>query len=408
MLSLYKNDEVISMDYITTYKKIHFTPLSPNPNDILIEDIAHALSLMCRANGHFPTFHSVAQHCIECCNEAKARGLSDRIALACLLHDASEAYLADITRPVKKSLPNYKQIEDHLLEVIFKKYLGTLTNIEKSYVKEIDNTLLYYEFYHFMDEELLEKSKITSSPDFSERSFKEVENEYLKLFHSFHIEEPVIEGVLFDMDGVLLDSEKLYTRFWREACIFYGYPMTMEQALGMRSLNHTLGQKQLELYFGEGVPYPDIRTKRIELMDNYIKEHGVEAKPGVKNLLKFLKEHHIKTSVATSSPYHRAIDCLSFVHLDQYFDAIVCGDMVKHGKPEPDIYLTAAKSLNLKPAHCIAVEDSATGLLAAKRAGCYPVMVPDLDQPSEETNQLLFEKSDRIDDIISLLKNLLS
>lgn len=395
------------MNYITTYNKIHFTPLSPNPDDILIEDIAHALSLLCRANGHFPTFHSVAQHCIECYMEAKMRGLSERVALACLLHDASEAYLADITRPVKKNLEDYKQIENRLLDAIFKKYLGGLTNIEAEQVKEIDNTLLYYEFYHFMEEELLEKPPIASSPDFRERSFKEVENEYLELFYSFSIEKPVIQGVLFDMDGVLLDSEKLYTRFWREACEFYGYPMTMEQALGMRSLNHVLGKKQLESYFGEGVPYPDIRQKRIELMDNYIKQHGVEAKPGVKELLKFLKENHIKTAVATSSPYYRAMDCLSIVHFDQYFDEVIGGDMIKHGKPEPDIYLTAAKSLDLEPAHCIAVEDSATGLLAAKRAGCYPVMVPDLDQPTEETKKLLFEKCNRIDEIIVLIKRLL-
>ena len=91
-------------DYITTFSKIHFTPLAPRREDIIIEDIAHALSLMTRANGHFPEFYSVAQHCMDCAMVAEAECLSIREQLACLLHDASEAYLSDITRPVKANL----------------------------------------------------------------------------------------------------------------------------------------------------------------------------------------------------------------------------------------------------------------------------------------------------------------
>lgn len=87
--------------YITTYSKIHFTPLAPKKSQILIEDIVHAQSLMTRANGHFPEFYSVAQHSIACGREAIARGYSGRLVLACLIHDGSEAYLSDITRPVK-------------------------------------------------------------------------------------------------------------------------------------------------------------------------------------------------------------------------------------------------------------------------------------------------------------------
>ena len=170
------------MDYITTYKKVHFTPLDPRPEDILIEDIAHALSLMSRANGHFPSFHSVAQHCIECCQEALERGLGNRVARACLLHDASEAYLADITRPVKQHLPRYRSIENGLLRAIYEKYLNGITPEEQKLIKEIDDTLLYYEFYHFMGEELSEKPPITRIPDFPELPFKAVEKQYLELF----------------------------------------------------------------------------------------------------------------------------------------------------------------------------------------------------------------------------------
>ena len=95
-------------DYIRTYIEIRFFPLSHKKEDIRIEDIDHALSLMVRANGHFPEFYSVAQHCIACCKESIGYGYSPKIALACLLHDAAEAYMADVTRPIKKHLEVYK------------------------------------------------------------------------------------------------------------------------------------------------------------------------------------------------------------------------------------------------------------------------------------------------------------
>lgn len=95
-------------DYIRTYIEIRFFPLSHKKEDIRIEDIDHALSLMVRANGHFPEFYSVAQHCIACCKESIGCGYSPKIALACLLHDAAEAYMADVTRPIKKHLEVYK------------------------------------------------------------------------------------------------------------------------------------------------------------------------------------------------------------------------------------------------------------------------------------------------------------
>ena len=113
-------------DYITTWSGIHFTPLEPKKEEIRAEDIAHALSLMTRANGHFPEFYSVAQHCIHCCEEAGARSYSARVQAACLLHDGSEAYLADITRPVKKHLPGYLSIEEVLQSAKYVEFLEVL------------------------------------------------------------------------------------------------------------------------------------------------------------------------------------------------------------------------------------------------------------------------------------------
>lgn len=173
-----------TLSYITTYSKIHFTPTEPNEEDIKMEDIAHALSLLCRANGHFKTFFSVAQHSLNCAVEAKSRGCSDKVQLACLLHDASEAYLSDITRPVKKELPIYRRIEEKLQNMIWNKFLtDPLTDKEIKQVFEIDDAMLYFEFEHYMQESVLDYIPvIKSQPEFDNRSFESVEGKFLKTF----------------------------------------------------------------------------------------------------------------------------------------------------------------------------------------------------------------------------------
>ena len=210
------------------------------------------------------------------------------------------------------------------------------------------------------------------------------------------IDKQQIKGILFDMDGLILDTEKLYCRFWQEAARILGYPMTMEQALGMRSLNRHAGEMKLKSYFGEGISYTEVREKRIELMDAFVEKEGVTTKPGIWELLAFLQEKQIRTAIATSSPIKRTKKYLSSVHLENEFDAIVCGYMVEHGKPEPDIYVYAAGQLGLEPANCIVLEDSPAGILAAYRAGCMPVMIPDLDEPDEETQKLLFAQAESL------------
>ena len=167
---------------MTTYTKKKFDPLSPDISLICKEDIAHALSMMTRANGHFPQFHSVAQHCINCCAEAEARGLSDVICFSCLLHDASEAYIADIIRPVKPYIAGYTDIEKRLQETVYRKFIGrTLTTLEEAQVKLIDNVLLYHEFTHFMGEEAGEKGQMLSEPDFGLKDMGCVEKRFLEL-----------------------------------------------------------------------------------------------------------------------------------------------------------------------------------------------------------------------------------
>ena len=172
-------------DCITTYTSRHIDPVNPDPDMICIEDIAHALSLICRGNGHVQTFFSVGQHCINCAREALARGCSDRMALACLLHDASECYLSDVPRPFKKTLAGYKRQEESLLNLIYEKYLGNLlTQEEKKQLKEIDDDMLWFDLTYLLNEtQTTKKPLVHISIDYKVHPFEYTEKEYLELFH---------------------------------------------------------------------------------------------------------------------------------------------------------------------------------------------------------------------------------
>ena len=216
-------------------------------------------------------------------------------------------------------------------------------------------------------------------------------------------EKSPVWGVLFDVDGVILDTECLYSRFWMEACHFYGFPMTKAQSLQMRSLNKTVGQEKLRALFGPAADYTTIRQKRIELMDAFVEKEGVAAKPGIYTLLDALDERGIPCAITSSSPQQRLESYLTPLNLYHRFVKVISGYDVPRGKPEPDIYLRGAAELGLPPETCLALEDSPAGILSAYRAGCLPVLIPDQDTPGQDTLSLLYAKADTLTDVISLL-----
>lgn len=169
---------------ITTYTGAHFAPTEPDAKEIRIQDIAHALSLLCRGNGHVKQFFSVGQHCLHCAREAQARGWGERVALACLLHDASEAYLSDVPRPFKASMPEYRVLEARLLELIYQKYLGSaLSEEEQDQVKQIDDDMLYYDLKELLhDTPECPEPKMKSWFSYEVLPFEQVEAEYLRVF----------------------------------------------------------------------------------------------------------------------------------------------------------------------------------------------------------------------------------
>ena len=172
------------MSEIMTHSHKMFDPLHPDATLIDIADIAHALSMLCRANGHFKSFYSVGQHCINCAKEAKMRGYSEFVQLACLLHDASEAYLSDVTRPVKAELPRYVEIEEPLQDCIWGKFLNRpLTQEEYDQVFEIDDAILAHEFIHLMGAAIFDPTPaIASEPEFAFTGFNQCQQDFLAIF----------------------------------------------------------------------------------------------------------------------------------------------------------------------------------------------------------------------------------
>lgn len=215
----------------------------------------------------------------------------------------------------------------------------------------------------------------------------------------------MIKAVIFDMDGLMIDTERLLAKYWLEAAHFYGYAMSREQALGIRSLAAKYAIPKLQKELGEDFDYYKVRTMRIQLMNQHIEAYGLEEKPGLGVLLDYLKEKHYMTAVATATDLERTTRYLGSLDRIRYFDQIVCGPMVENGKPAPDIYLEAAARLHADPSECMVLEDSPNGILSAYRAGMHPVMVPDLSEPDEGTRKLLYRCVNHLAEVIPLLEN---
>jgi len=168
---------------MTTYTGKCFDPMEMVPGDAEIEDIAHSLSLLCRGGGHLKYFYTVAQHCLNCANEAAARGWTQRLVLACLLHDASEAYISDIIRPVKRHLTNYLETEDAIMSVILKRFgLDDLSDEENRMWKQVDDEMLENELKLMLaGYEDSVPPKLSSVPDLEEHPHAETEQRFLEL-----------------------------------------------------------------------------------------------------------------------------------------------------------------------------------------------------------------------------------
>lgn len=216
----------------------------------------------------------------------------------------------------------------------------------------------------------------------------------------------MINAVIFDMDGLLINTEKYLFRFWKQAAAEAGYDLSDEQLLGIRSLAAEFAIPRFREIMGAGFDYTAIRNRRKELMSGHLEQNGVEKKPGVEILLQWLTEHGYKKAVATATDMERTRKYLSEIGILEQFDQIVCAPSVPHGKPMPDVYLHACAQIGERPENCVALEDSDNGALSAYRAGCKVIMVPDLAEPLPETEEFLTGVAENLEAVIPLLQKL--
>lgn len=216
----------------------------------------------------------------------------------------------------------------------------------------------------------------------------------------------MINAVIFDMDGLLIDTEKYLFRYWKQAAAEAGYQLEKEQLLGMRSLAKEFAEPKFKELFGEAFDYKAIRERRKELMRIHLEQNGIEKKPGVETLLSWLSQKGWKKAVATATEKDRAEKYLKEIGIYGMFDKIVCAPDVPHGKPMPDVYLHACAQIGEAPENCVALEDSDNGALSAYRAGCRVIMVPDLADPLPETRTFLTGVADNLAEVIPLLEKL--
>lgn len=213
----------------------------------------------------------------------------------------------------------------------------------------------------------------------------------------------MIRGVIFDMDGLMTDTERLFLRLWCEIMTERGYPEYRDVVVHCIGQNHAATRAYVREKLGAEFDYMSILREVGRRSEIFCKANGVPVKPGLYELLDALDCWKIPYAVATSTLQDNARRRLENIGVLDRLHGLVTGDMVTVGKPEPEIFLRAAEILGLPPEQCLVLEDSPHGILAAHRAGCLPVMIPDLKEPDAETEKLLYARCNCLAEVAALL-----
>jgi HAD superfamily hydrolase (TIGR01509 family) len=213
-------------------------------------------------------------------------------------------------------------------------------------------------------------------------------------------------AVIFDMDGLMLDTERMVMITCRRAAADFGYMISDE--IYLQVIGRTV-EDTCRIFcgaLGEAFPFDEVRKRRLEYTEEYICHSGLPKKPGLIEVLDSLQSCSVPKAVATSTGREEACNRLRTAELFHYFDVLVGGDEVVHGKPAPDLFLLAADCLKTPPTECIVLEDSEAGIRAARAAGMTSILIPDLKDPSDEVRALASWMYSSLHEVRELFSNL--
>ena len=217
----------------------------------------------------------------------------------------------------------------------------------------------------------------------------------------------MIKGAVFDMDGLMFDSERITYNGWQKLMDENGYEYSIDvfkQTVGRR-------KKEVEQFYyskyGKDFPYRKLSEIQRNNYINFVMTKGAPVKKGLYEILEFLKDNDIKIALATSTSRQTSLINLESAKVEKYFDTLVCGEDVTNGKPDPEVFLTAAKKIGIEPEQCVAFEDSFNGIRSAVAAGMTTVMVPDFIQPTDEILTMVNYLCSDLSNAVEVLKNVI-
>ncbi|NCE97988.1 HAD family phosphatase [Emergencia sp. 1XD21-10] len=217
----------------------------------------------------------------------------------------------------------------------------------------------------------------------------------------------MIKGFVFDMDGLLFDSERIVQRSWNAAGSELGYEGIGEQIYNTLGFNRARRAVYFKEIYGDDFPVEAFQERAARHFVQIVDLEGMSMKEGAREVLKFAKEKGIAVGLATSSSEGYARGNLQRAGIESYFDGLISGNMVGRSKPDPEIYLKACAAIGVAPAEAIAFEDAAAGILSASKAGLRTVMVPDLVQPAEEILEKVWMLKPSLTEALEELKKIL-
>lgn len=216
----------------------------------------------------------------------------------------------------------------------------------------------------------------------------------------------MIKAMIFDMDGVLFDTERVLKDCWIKTAKEMNFSIGEEELRQMRGASAAFCNTLFQKWYEGKVDYKKARARRSQYLAEYIDLHSIPEKKGLKELLNYLKQQNIPFAIATSTERKRASEYWEMAKITDLISASVCGDEVTNSKPDPEIFLTAAKKLHVPIQDCMVVEDSINGLKAARASGSFSCMVPDLTPYSEDLKPICDFVCEDLTSCISLLESL--